>query len=225
MSSGELTKLIIECYADETYDSKSGDDFVAMFNPNKYSSHYEIEYGESQAAGTAADAPSFSNMKPQELALEFFLDGTGVTTGTAEDVQTKVDDFLSKAYQYDGELHRNRYLRVVWSSLVFDCVLKSADVNYNLFNASGKPLRAKINAKFLGFVNDELRERRQDPRSPDLTHVREIKGRQRIDTLTHKIYKSPDYYIDVAKSNKLLGFRKLRSGNTLVFPPLVKGDT
>lgn len=219
--SGKLTKLKIECYADERYSNQVGE-FVALFNPNKYTTHYEIEYGQRQPSGTSANAPSFSNMKSQELSLEFFLDGTGVATEKPEDVQQKVDDFLDKAYHYDGQIHRNRYLRLIWSTLVFDCVLKSADIAYTLFNSSGKPLRATISGKFLGFVNDELRERKQGTNSPDLTHARTIQGRDRLDRMTYQIYKTPDYYIDVAKANGLTSFRKLKTGAQLLFPPIVK---
>jgi hypothetical protein len=224
--SGELQKLKIECFLDEKYKQPVEDgDFVVMFNPNKYALHYEIEYGQRQPSGTSANAPSFSNIKSQELSLEFFIDGTGVTTGQAEDVQQKVDNFLDKAYTYDGKIHRNRYLRIIWGTLVFDCVLKSADITYTLFNSSGKPLRATINGKFLGFVNDELRERTMDKTSPDLTHVRTVPGRDRLDHMTYQIYKTPDYYIDVAQANNLTTFRKLKTGAQLVFPPVVKAKS
>jgi hypothetical protein len=220
-ASGELTKLKIKCYSDDHYTDEVGE-FDVLFNPNRYTTRYEIEYGERQASGTSANAPSFSNLKSQELSLDFFLDGTGVATGQPEDVQQKVDAFLDKAYHYDGEIHRNRYLRLIWATLVFDCVLKSADITYTLFNSSGKPLRATISAKFLGFVNDELRDRQEDRSSPDVSHIRRVEGRDRIDRLTYQIYKTPNYYIDVAQANGLTSFRKLKPGLQLVFPPVVK---
>ena len=219
--TGQLVKLKIECYSDAEY-TELVDEFVTSFNPNKYTTKYEIEYSEQQPSGVAANAPSFSNMKSQELALEIFLDGTGVATGEVEDVEEKVEEFLDKVYEYDGEIHRNRYLRVIWGTLVFDCILKSADINYTLFNPQGLPLRAKIAAKFLGFVNDELREQRMKATSPDLTHVRTVEGKGRIDRMTNRIYKTPDYYIDIAQVNQLNNFRKLKAGDKLLFPPVVQ---
>lgn len=223
-ASGNLVKLKIKFFSDPKYSSEVGQEFEAMFNPNKYSTKYEIEHDDNQAQGTSANSNAFGKMKPQELALEFFLDGTGVTSGTASDVQEKVDEFLQKAYEYKGDKHRSRYLRIWWSALVFDCVLTSAEISYTLFNSSGKPLRAKINARFKGFINDELRVRGEDAASPDLTHQRMVEGGQRIDYLTNQIYDSPDYYIDIARKNQLVGFRELRAGSTLFFPPVVKGS-
>lgn len=221
---GALQKLLIETYADEQYDRKVGE-FSALFNPDKYALKYEIEYNERQPAGTAANAPSFSNMKSQELALEFVIDGTGVASNEDVDVASTVDEFLDQCYAYDGEIHSNRYLRVSWASLIFDCILRSADVNYTLFTSSGKPLRAKIAAKFVGFVNDELRERQQDASSPDRHHIRQVGPRGRIDRMTHLIYDTPEYYIDVARTNDLTNFRKLAAGDELLFPPVVREGT
>jgi hypothetical protein len=220
--SGTLIKLKIQAYTRDTFEDrdKAGDPFVAMFNPNKYALKYEIKYDERQAQGTSANAPSFSNMKSQELTLEFFLDGTGVAEGGKQDVQAKADEFLDIAYAFHGTEHRNRYLRIFWSSLVFDCILKTADVQYNLFDLSGKPLRAKITARFTGFVNGELRVKKEDKSSPDLTHMRTVTGKNRLDDMTYGIYRCLDYYIDVARANGLVNFRKLRAGQSLVFPPV-----
>lgn len=220
--SGNLVKLLIESFSDERFNQKIGE-FEVVFNPNQYTLKYGIEYDQRQASGTTGNAPSFANMKSQDLALEFMIDGTGVASDQAIDVQAKVDDFLDHCYTYDGEIHRNRYLRVNWASLVFDCVLKSADVKYTLFDPAGKPLRAKIAAKFLGFINDELRVQKADAASPDRRHVRTIGPRGRIDLMTHLIYRTPEYYIDIARANKLTGFRKLSVGEQLVFPPVVRG--
>ncbi len=218
-NKGELKKLLIECYSDEKY-TKMVASFSALFNPSKYSIKYEIEYGKRKPHGTAHSAPSFSNIKPQQLSLEFLIDGTGVTTGKKEDVGKKIREFLQKVYEYDGNIHRNRYLRIIWGELIFDCILKSANITYTLFEPSGKPLRAKINAEFEGFVNDELRAKRENKQSPDVTHVLTVKGGQRLDTLTHSVYRTPDYYIDVARVNRLVSFRKLKEGDRLLFPPL-----
>ncbi len=222
--TGALTKLYIEAFSNAEFEDKTGKKFTAVFNPNKYNLRYEIVYGKRQATGTAANAPTFGHLKPQELALEFILDGTGVATGEKVDVQKKVDEFLKVAYKYEGKIHRNNYLRISWSTLIFDCTFVSADISYTLFDSTGYPLRATINAKFLGTVNEKLRKAIQGDTSPDLTHVRTVKGKNRIDTMTVKIYKTPDYYIDVARTNGLVNFRKLRPGNQLIFPPVTKDE-
>jgi hypothetical protein len=219
-ANGTLEKIKIETYSDDKYKNKGSEEFVALFNPNKYTLKYEIEQNEKQGAGTSPSAPSFAKMKSQEIDLEFLLDGTGVT-GETIDVQKKVDEFLKAAYEFKGDKHKPRYLRIWWGkAFVFDCVLKAADINYTLFQPSGIPLRAKIAAKFSGFVNDELREKKEDKQSPDITHVVEVPPKERIDYLSSKEYEISSYYLQVAQFNNLNSFRKLKPGSLLLFPPL-----
>lgn len=218
--NGTLEKIRIETYSDNKYKNKGSEEFVALFNPNKYTLKYEIEQNEKQGAGTSPSAPSFAKMKSQEIDLEFMLDGTGVN-GETVDVQKKADEFLKAAYEFKGDKHKPRYLRIWWGkAFVFDCVLKSADINYTLFQPSGIPLRAKIAAKFIGFINDELREKKEDKQSPDITHIIEVPPKERIDYLSFTQYENSAYYIEVAGFNSLHSFRKLKPGSTLVFPSL-----
>jgi hypothetical protein len=217
--SGKLEKIRIETYQDDKYTNKADEVFDAMFNPSKYTLKYEIEQNERQGAGTSPAAPTFAKMKSQEIDLEFMVDGTGVS-GEVVDVQQKADEFLKAAYEFKGDKHKPRYLRIWWGkAFVFDCVLKSADINYTLFQPSGKPLRARINAKFTGFVNDTLRERKEDKESPDITHVLEVPPKERLDYLTFRQLDEARFYLQIAQFNKLNSFRKLRVGSTLIFPP------
>lgn len=219
--NGQLVKLLIESYDDEKFTRKRDDSFTAMFNPNKYNLKYEIEYDKKSASGASANAPKFSNMKSQELTLEFFLDGTGVENDPGEFVDQKAEAFLKIAYTYESNKHKNNYLRITWSYLVFDCVLSDADIAYSLFRSDGRPLRAKITAKFLGFVNDKLRQLKDKAQSPDITHARMATDYDKLDYMSYKIYENGQYYLDVAKANSLVNFRKLRTGQILYFPPLI----
>lgn len=219
--SGKLVRMYIESYDDEKFQTKRSDRFEAMFNPNKYNLKYEIEYDKKGASGSSPNAPKFSNMKQQELSLEFFLDCTGVENQEGVFVDQKVDEFLKVSYNYEGSKHKNNYLRITWSYLVFDCVLKDADISFVLFRSDGRPLRARINAKFLGFVNDKLRVLSDKAQSADITHFRQVKDKEKLPLLAQKIYESNSYYLDVARINKLVNFRKLHTGQQLYFPPLI----
>ena len=218
--SGILVKLYIEAYDDEKFSNKRSETFTAMFNPAKYNLKYEIEYDKKGAAGSSPPAPKFSNMKQQELSLEFFLDCTGVENEEGVFVDQKVEDFLKLCYKFEGSKHKNNYLRIVWSYLVFDSVLKDADVAFTLFRSDGRPLRAKITAKFLGFVNDTKRVLADKAQSPDITHYRVVQDKEKLPLLAQRIYEGNQYYLDVAKANGLVNFRKLKTGQQLYFPPL-----
>ena len=66
-------------------------EFQAFVNPNEITLAYEIEYDDSaQGAGTTSSRMNFKKVKPGDLSLTFFLDGTGAN-GRPVDVQEMVD--------------------------------------------------------------------------------------------------------------------------------------
>ncbi|MDX1671721.1 MAG: hypothetical protein R3211_05220 [Balneolaceae bacterium] len=219
-NSGKLTKLKIIPYKDAKYSQKDEEKiFKVMFNPQEYSLKYEIENDDSQGIGTSATEINFKKMKPQDLSLDFTLDGTGAS-GELIDVPDRVQDFLGAVYEYNGDEHEPRNLRVNWGTLSFKCVLKTVSVKFTLFDSDGKPIRAKISAAFIGFVEDELRVAKEDSSSPDLTHQRIVHEGDTLPLMCHRIYGDAGYYLQVAEVNNLTNFRNLETGRKLIFPPL-----
>jgi hypothetical protein len=219
MAFGKLEKLLIEAYRDAEYSDKDSFEFTAMFNPQQYAIKYEVESDESSGSGTSGSAPTFQRLKPQNLTLDFTIDGTGVS-GEQVDVPKKVEEFLKVAYEYQGDEHRPRYLKIIWGTLIFKCVLKTANIQHSLFSPEGKSLRAKITATFTGFIEDNLRAAQEDSSSPDLTHMRIVKDGDTLPLMAFKIYGDPKYYFQLARVNKLNNLKKLRTGQKIYFPPL-----
>jgi hypothetical protein len=61
---------------------------------------------------------------------------------------------------------------------------------------------------------------KENKSSPDLTHQRMVKMNDKLTLLSEDIYENSNYYIDVAKNNKLLSFRQLQLGENIIFPPI-----
>ena len=92
---------------------------------------------------------------------------------------------------------------------------------HEVFARTGEPLRAKLTAQFTNYVEQEARlQDRQNHHSPDLTHVRTVELGDRLPLLTHKIYDDQSYYLKVAKANNLTSFRRLKTGSSLILPPI-----
>ncbi|MEL6813038.1 MAG: hypothetical protein AAFP76_17070, partial [Bacteroidota bacterium] len=125
----------------------------------------------------------------------------------------------------NGEIHRPHFLQVQWGDFMFPCILSNLDLNYTLFKPNGDPLRIKVIATFLNYVAQKERTARERRRSPDLTHVRQVKADDRLDLMTHKIYKKSTYVTQIAWVNGLTSFRTLDAGSELTFPPLDKQAT
>ena len=222
---GELKKLKIESYKKIDYgESDKLGEFSAMFNPTSYSQKYEVEYEDASGKGTSGSTQKFARIKPQEYTFEFMIDGTGVSA-EKKNVSKVIKDFLGLTAEIQSETHRPPYLKISWGSLISECILKSADITYNLFKPDGYPLRAKINATFSENIEDKKRTAKEGKKSPDVTHQRTVQEGDTLPLMTYRIYGDPSYYLQVARFNQLTNFRKLEVGSIINFPPLKQQKT
>ena len=212
---------MIKAYENADYSGAAVSEFEAYVNPNELTLAYEVEYDAAQGTGTTNSRMSFKKMKPGDLSLTFFLDGTGAN-GRPCNVQQKVEQF-QHVTGYNGRIHRTNYLKIGWGTLTIRrCVLKSASIAYKLFKPDGAPLRAVITASFSDNADDQTRVAMAQDQSPDLTHFRLVKAGDTLPLLCHEVYGDPGFYLRVARANELDDFRQLVPGTRLRFPPLEK---
>ncbi len=220
-ATGRLEKLRIQAFATPDYSDNSSAEFAAYVNPGEITLAYEVEYDAAQGSGTTNSRMEFKKMKPGDLSLSFFIDGTGAS-GHQADVQAEVEKFQAVT-GYNGDIHRPNYLKVMWGTLqIKRCVLKSASIAYKLFRPDGVPLRAVITAVFSDNSDDQTRVATAQDQSPDLTHRRIVKAGDRLPALCNQIYGDPRLYLRVAEANGLDDFRHIAPGSELYFPPLEK---
>jgi Contractile injection system tube protein len=218
---GTLEKLLILAYTTPDYSGEPASQFRSYVNPNEITLAYEMEYDAAQGSGTTGSRMNFKKMKPGDLALTFFLDGTGAN-GERIDVQQKIEEFQTVT-GYNGDIHRPNYLKVSWGTLtVKRCVLKSASIAYKLFQPNGVPLRAVITASFTDNSDDTTRVAMAQDQSPDLTHLRVIKAGDKLPVLCNEICGDPRLYLRVAQANGIDDFRNILPGMRIFFPPLEK---
>lgn len=246
--SGKLAKMTIQAFLPPDADGKmelseaEEDKYTALVNPESYSISYKVNYERAPAIGNSGSEAKYANTSPPTLSFEFLFDGTGVIPMSSgpldgvpiagaiadlisgeeeDDVMTQLRKFL-RVFEYNGDEHQPRAIRLSWGTLIFDGVLSELTVDYKLFKPDGTPLRAIAKASFDGTVDDKLREQQEGNSSPDLTHSRTVTEGDKLPLMALKIYRSTQYYIEVAKANKLYNFRNLRAGSQLSFPPIDK---
>lgn len=197
--------------------------FIAMFNPDQFAITEAIELDTEAGKGKAGTDPKVRGVKPREFTLEFTLDGTGVNTnGVKIPVTAQVVLFRAATTNIDGDIHRPPYLLVQYGTFICTCTLRSSTVTYTMFDMFGLPIRAKISASFTERVIAGLSDVLAMLSSPDLTHRMEVKDGDILPLLTYQTYNNQNYYLQVARANKLKNFRQLKAGTTLVFPPISK---
>jgi len=243
---GKLEKMTIRAFKPaanpddppQPSDAKA-DTYVVQVNPKSYSLNQVLNYTFQRGQGFSAGEAVWNDAPPANLSFEFLFDGTGVVPKPSElgdiplvgaltalvpgepyVVMDEVKRFTDLVYTYAGGQHRPRSLLLVWGALVFPCVLSSMELRYTLFKPDGTPLRAVAACSFCQSVPDAERVRLENATSPDLTHLRDVRDGDTLPLLAYDIYGKPELYLEVARANRLVNFRRLHSASRVSFPPV-----
>ncbi|KQT17914.1 hypothetical protein ASG31_04020 [Chryseobacterium sp. Leaf404] len=135
-------------------------------------------------------------------------------------VEKEVEAFRKLLMGYSGDTHQTAFLRILWGGYKLDCRLKNMEIEYTLFRKDGRPIRAKVKCVFKGTVDYKTMIAQENKSSPDLTHQRTARMNDSLLLIAEDIYQNDGYYIDVAKNNRMLTFRKLETGQQITFPPI-----
>jgi hypothetical protein len=217
-------KLTISAYSDKKLKKKDPDQFVIPINPEQYAQTFKVKNDTTPTQGAQGSEARFKSAEPEQLKLDFVLDGTGTVYGYAgseESVPKQLQKLKQTVYNIKGPIHQPRYVKLVWTDFTFDCKLSEMTVTFVLFDPEGTPLRAKVSATFIRYKETERRVREEGKSSPDLTHARNVTEADSLPLLTHEIYGKPDYYLEVARANGLTSCRRIPpQRRQLVFYPL-----
>jgi hypothetical protein len=249
--TGKLEKMLIVALNVST-DKKTPpvpskvpeDSYQVQINPESYTISQRINYEHKYPAGSPGDDPKFDHLNPTTLDFTIVFDGTGVVPPPAgpldnvpivgaiaslisggddtKDVVAQLRKFANVVYAFKEADHRPRRVRLTWGKQLFDGVLTSISLNYKLFSPAGVPLRVEAKVSFESVILDIMRDAELKKSSPDLTHNRTVIAGDTLPLLTHDIYGTPKYYVEVARANKLYNFRKLNEGKQVFFPPTKK---
>ncbi|MCB0396107.1 MAG: LysM peptidoglycan-binding domain-containing protein [Flavobacteriales bacterium] len=227
-----LAKMTIDAYPDEEYND--GDEiatFQVMYNPNTYSQEYKNNYERPTTQGNTGTLV-FTHTEPENVSFEFLFDATGASLSGTSNIADQVlkdkhtDDaiknFLEVTYQRSGDTHQPNFLKLRWGNFEFRGLLESATVTHKLFNLDGNPIRSTVACSFRKHTSLQEQAAQDRKSSPDLTHYRLVKAGDTLPRIANKIYGDPSFYLEIARVNKLINFRKLKVGQKLILPPIDK---
>lgn len=225
-----VRKIAIVAYQDKELQRPIKPDlqFFLPINPEGYSEEYKNEYDTRAEGGQQGAEPKYMFSKPEELKLDFTLDGTKTIEGYAYPDESVIQQFalLKKvSYDFNGDIHRPNFLKIFWGeNLQFPCILASLSINYTLFDAEGNPLRAKVSTIFKQHLSIKKRDKEARANSPDLTHIRQVQAGDRLDLMSYRIYNESQLFMQVAQANGLTSLRQTPVGQNLKFPPIDKTE-
>ncbi|MDE1206981.1 hypothetical protein [Tenacibaculum larymnensis] len=219
-----LEFLKITGYTDENFSTPvPGEPYKVMINPNSIKWNRRIQYNEQQPIDSSKPSQKYKNTPSDELSFEIVIDCTGVVFSKRIDMAKEIKALEDIVYTYNGKIHRPNYVKIQWgANLSFNSVLKKFNTTYTLFRPDGSPLRAKISLSFGEYVSEKKKKKKEKKESPDVTHLVEVIEGESLPQLCNKVWNSPNHYIQVAQYNGLNKFRKLKGGQELIFPPIIK---
>jgi nucleoid-associated protein YgaU len=188
------------------------------------------------------------SVEPDNVSFTFLLDATNAspsaTIGTATGginvpaaVQTlpdgeetvvknivsqQIDLFKKITKVVNEKTHEVPLLIISWGTFVKQVICKNVSIAYELFDASGQPIRATVTANFKQQTFEADINAYKKLFSPDLTKVRLVTAGETIFQIANNEYGNPSLYTEIARVNNLTNFRRLRAGQNLVLPPIDK---
>lgn len=232
---GALSKLTIIPFeeSESAFGRPAGPPFVVQFNPETYSDITEFKYGPDEPPpGAVGSEARFERVNPKKYNFELLLDGTGVSPApspagaldavapsTGLSVLAQIELF-KLTVGFSGNVHRPRFLMLVWGRLLVTTVLESYTLAYKMFSANGLPLRASLSVNFREHTPKGYGELLKNLASPDINHVHQVQAGDHLSKVTYDIYQNPAYYLSVADANQLDTVRALKTGSALYLPPL-----
>lgn len=226
-ATGTLEKMLILAFL-SAKDAETGTpktakrQYVALINPETYTIDYKVELEKKQGPGTSGTQAKYVCTRPTELTFDFLFDNTGLIDGKPkpDGIDDDVTTFRLLLTEFQGKSHEPFHLKLVWGNLIFKGRAAEVGITYKLFNPDGQPIRAVVKVKFTGSMDERKRAAVENRQSPDLTHRRTVAPGDTLPLMCFDVYGDPRHYLFVAEFNRLDGFRQLRVGQPILFPPL-----
>ncbi|KAA6345995.1 hypothetical protein EZS27_005575 [termite gut metagenome] len=194
--------------------------FEVKINPSSFSVSKNIKYTEDKTLGTSEVIQKFSQYDSEALSFEFILDATGVVYKKIESIDTTIQKFEEVVYRMDSDKHSPNIVCIAWGEYSLEGVVDSVKYDYTLFSSHGEALRVKVSVSFRGYANRIAEQKRAGKNSPDLSRIITLRAGETISALCHEIYGDSSFCVDIARYNHLSGFRDVKPGTVIMFPPL-----
>lgn len=200
----------------------SSNPFVAAINPTSYKKLASVKLTQPKIAGGKSEVKYNHSNDDKFTITDIVVDGTGVVSATQGKTVNQQLELLNKvACSFSGDKHQVPIVNVAWGAMNIFAYLNSIDSELVMFRANGEPVRAKLNIVFTEYKSAQLIAAEENKQSPDMSHLIEVTAGDSLPLLCKRIYKSSVYYLEIARVNNLVNFRKLVPGTLLMFPPLM----
>ncbi len=193
--------------------------FEVPFNPQEYTLNHDNSFAAQTIPGLSGPILQFANGNQQTLDMELFFDTWDTDSAEKTDVRDVMAPFLT-LLEIDKTLHAPPVLRVRWGSLDFPCVLTKANQRFQMFAASGVPVRARVTVSFSRYLDPEREARAVDRQTADFTKFHTVVEGETLASISAQHYDDPRLWRPIALANAMVDPRDLAAGLQLRVPAL-----
>lgn len=196
-----------------------------QFNPSEYSLIEGADYTAMKRQNADSPVLNFAGGKQSKLKMTLYFNSyepqdamTMVSLSRPEDISEKVEK-IAKLRLIEGEVHRPPLVAFVWGSLKFIGFVNAVTSTYTMFDANGKPLRAKVDVEFIGVPNDDG-SRISPFESPDRTKIRVLSEDENLWSIARKEYGDEGKWRHIAAANNIMDPLDIPTGTVLKVPAI-----
>ena len=214
--------------------------FYVLYNPTTYAVGKNAEFGVQPAFDSESPGIQFSHGTTETLSMQLFFDtfNTGVMNAPSVSDGFKLEatkrlnavakfldvrKFTDKVYslmQIEASVHIPPLVRIEWSSLQFEGVLKSCNINFVKFTDFGIPVRATMDVVFFRFSKMDVKIKSNPFGSPDTAKFKRVEEGESLWKYAAEEYGDADKWREIANTNRISNPRRLESGRAVQIPAL-----
>ena len=186
-----------------------------LYNPAELTVTTNVLYPDISVPGLQLPLTQFVRGEAKTLACELFLDQS--TSG--ESLKPCLEQ-LREFVTINGELHAPPVVEFAWGDTSFTGVFTEFSEKFQMFDADGHILRARVTIKMKAYDPSNRQHREINPQSPDRTKIRTARAGDRYDLIAAEEYGDPALWPVLSSANGDDRPRLLRPGDLIVVPAL-----
>ena len=186
-----------------------------LYNPGEVTVVTNMLYPDISVPGLQMPLTQFVRGEAKTLSCELFLDQS--TTG--ESLADCLDE-LRTFVTINGDLHAPPVVEFAWGDTQFTGVFIEFSEKFQMFDADGHVLRARVTVKMKAYEPSNSQHRTINQQSPDRTKTRTARAGDRYDLIAAEEYGDPALWPILSSANGDDRPRLLKPGDLIVVPSL-----
>jgi len=150
MTGSTLTnKMTFRSFDENTFKEKNAiSEYEVMMNPATITRTLASRKDKKEARGAVASDGKWTGLESETFKFDLIFDGTGIVNPNKTDVEAEIESFLKVVYVPDKKNIKQAFVEITYGQTCINCKLSSMNIDYQLFDRAGNPIRAKLTCTF-----------------------------------------------------------------------------